>query len=1146
MPLIDEEYLRRLAMARVNQGLLPAVPDYGAMQDQLVGDLGVNVTRKKRDDSNMLEFWPQGETGSADYQRPEDLPLGQPGLEIGDQAQPKDVVGDLASHYLAQNDPNMTGYYREFERSLTPDQHARLQEQYRWAQQNEGEQRSYPDWYEAVGLPAYFRGYAFKQWPDEFNAKAYTPDQRSEMDRMLGYLGSGQASAMDQPPSVINQDNLDQMAANGINVGLLPASRLARDITASPGANVAPADGSPTAEASPGLFDMANKFAGIRDPQLSAKSDTGATKWQDRVNALFANVPTTPTQMREAMGGATGNPVVDFGAPFAAYTAQGIAGQGAQLADTAEEARRGFDVSHPGTALLNAITLPLVGKSPRAGNVAQELDTLAAEGQAAKPFFSKLYETINKFPDKMKAQGGQLLGQLRNAGVRDDELKWTGFEDWAKRQDKAISKTEALDYLEQNLFQIEESVNETRPNRYGSTPLQNSILTAPIPEAGAWESAEGARLHNDRFMRHVEKESGLPPDDPYLKAFKMLGEKYQEGSSPMERFNVGAWHRDLAQTQARSERAGIENEMAAREGVELPSYESDRYARDDALYPLRQRHPDLAAKLDQIGEDASALRYWDHDRRIPMVGNTKWNHENYSQYNLGGEYADPGSYKEMKVKLRMPLDRPLQPGNFTNEASRTHWGPEENILFHVRFDSRTDPKTGRKLLFVHELQSDWAQAARRVRKERIAKLMRTHPDKTEAWAEEQVPENVAFHDPEVIGAIKAKQDAAKAKLDKFMAENGLTNEWQLGDKRNEIDRDLRALQYRMEDRSYQLNYHQEFKDTDPRTMANVFAADRQRLAKLVDDKQRIDKLYKQFNELNHEHYAAQRDLATAANEGMPLAPYVDKTDKWVDLAMKRMLHYAVQHGYDDIGWTPGIVQTYRNAKRAAVTKFVWNGHTGELIGIGPGGQTLISHYAFPDNIRKYVPAEVATQLRSQLHRHIERPTVEVEQPVVVGERSGEFYDSTIFNQIKPLAKKYGSRPHPFGTHKIKIADKDRLMQYLSSLKGYARSEAEREKITALMKHPTLEGIEKLYGGKIPYAIGKHGFNETNIGWENITKRKSANNDQSIYQPIMSLPITPEMKTKLRITGWPLSLAGGLGLEEFLRQQGIYGEDDGRS
>jgi hypothetical protein len=224
MPLIDPNYLRMAAMGRVNQGLLPAVgdEDYAAMLERLQKERAFNITRKDRPGTtNMLETWPAGEEGTPDYARPEDLPLDQTGIEVNSsQVQPKDIVGDLASHDMAQNDPNMTGYYREFERSLTPEQHARLRDQYQWAQQNEGEQRPYEDWYQASGLPAYFRGGAFKQWdnPDQY----YTPEQTHEQGRMLQYLQTGKPPEAESS-GLIDQGGLDQGARDSVNVGMLPA-----------------------------------------------------------------------------------------------------------------------------------------------------------------------------------------------------------------------------------------------------------------------------------------------------------------------------------------------------------------------------------------------------------------------------------------------------------------------------------------------------------------------------------------------------------------------------------------------------------------------------------------------------------------------------------------------------------------------------------------------------------------------------------------------------------------------------------------------------------------------------------------------------------------------------------------------------------
>ena len=41
---------------------------------------------------------------------------------------------------------------------------------------------------------------------------------------------------------------------------------------------------------------------------------------------------------------------------------------------------------------------------------------------------------------------------------------------------------------------------------------------------------------------------------------------------------------------------------------------------------------------------------------------------------------------------------------------------------------------------------------------------------------------------------------------------------------------------------------------------------------------------------------------------MPRGPYVQDTDKWTALAIKRLLRVAVEEGYDSIAFSPGSIQ----------------------------------------------------------------------------------------------------------------------------------------------------------------------------------------------------------------------------------------------
>lgn len=127
-----------------------------------------------------IEFYGKGERDSFNPSRP--------AIELfGTKATARGVAGDIVSHYLARGvDPTLTKFYNDFRHTLTVAQHKQLLEQYAWAKAHEGERRSYQKWARTSGIPAYFRGYAFGQWPDA--QRYYTKAQLGRFDEMVRYL----------------------------------------------------------------------------------------------------------------------------------------------------------------------------------------------------------------------------------------------------------------------------------------------------------------------------------------------------------------------------------------------------------------------------------------------------------------------------------------------------------------------------------------------------------------------------------------------------------------------------------------------------------------------------------------------------------------------------------------------------------------------------------------------------------------------------------------------------------------------------------------------------------------------------------------------------------------------------------------------
>jgi hypothetical protein len=129
----------------------------------------------------FLEFYSPEETGSPEYPRPQNIPLGRVGVQVFD---PKTYV----SHYGVENDPYLSERYQQFQQSFTPEQQQRLQEQYAYYQQHPEykESRPYEEWLKASGMPGYFRGYTFNQWDDAKDM--YTPEQLKTLDAVRSYL----------------------------------------------------------------------------------------------------------------------------------------------------------------------------------------------------------------------------------------------------------------------------------------------------------------------------------------------------------------------------------------------------------------------------------------------------------------------------------------------------------------------------------------------------------------------------------------------------------------------------------------------------------------------------------------------------------------------------------------------------------------------------------------------------------------------------------------------------------------------------------------------------------------------------------------------------------------------------------------------
>ncbi len=109
---------------------------------------------------------------------------------------------------------------------------------------------------------------------------------------------------------------------------------------------------------------------------------------------------------------------------------------------------------------------------------AHELDDVVA--QSSEPFYSRLERTISeRMPNRASAQQIRAIITNPQAGVKADEIKWTGFDDFLNENEgHSLTKKDVNDYLALNNVQVREIMKGARAG-------ENAIIFQQINEIDA-------------------------------------------------------------------------------------------------------------------------------------------------------------------------------------------------------------------------------------------------------------------------------------------------------------------------------------------------------------------------------------------------------------------------------------------------------------------------------------------------------------------------------------------------------------------------------------------------------------------------------------------------------------------------------------
>ena len=111
--------------------------------------------------------------------------------------------------------------------------------------------------------------------------------------------------------------------------------------------------------------------------------------------------------------------------------------------------------------------------------------------ELAPPFYSKAARiAFDKLPSS--GSGQSILATLKNAGVKDDEIKWIGLDDFLKGRIK-VSKADVLGYITKNMVQVREVSHggTGEPVFRKGFPTREAMFTEVMRDDMLWNERQG-------------------------------------------------------------------------------------------------------------------------------------------------------------------------------------------------------------------------------------------------------------------------------------------------------------------------------------------------------------------------------------------------------------------------------------------------------------------------------------------------------------------------------------------------------------------------------------------------------------------------------------------------------------------------------
>jgi hypothetical protein len=702
------------------------------------------------------------------------------------------------------------------------------------------------------------------------------------------------------------------------------------------------------------------KFA-KENPELVTKENIkGTPRWTvdlDKVRENAANAPEFNGEERRGTNRAA--------LPTANEVEQGLK-TGQPVSTIADQTVGAQDTINRGVAQELAREGPKPPKARAASAPTQSVGAASINDLNTKedvpPFYSKAEQIIGEKVSN-NASGDQIKNVLKNAGVKDDEMKWSGLDDYLSGKTK-VSKADLQQYIAEHKLSVQD-VDLGKEQRYNLTPNEEETTHAGEPMFDVKDPQNGlTRFTGTEHAAHdymSELGQGL------------TGDEHAE-LQQLQKTNAEI---DAEHTKQTSEQIKNLREARAEHGYTSPEAKAAEDAIDDSKLARAEEQAKVIARIGDLQEKSNrgaVTRQTQYGNSTGLGGgNGDWTvpgpKRNYQEKlltlpnsevavtperkaytdfhdSLMRKYgvnpqdfnpdvaARPEGYQEridaaqakltpeerqQGLELRSKANYAEADARKTTEENGAYIAPhfqrsepQPNIVAHMRFSDR-DAVNGKKTLFLEEAQSDWHSAGRHEGYQGDAKAIDA-ANKRIAAAEAERTQHVQ--------SVMDRVNDLRSKLtDQEKIDNNITGK---------VDHDPASRSI-------------------PYTLRDAMTTDE--LAK-----------YKELQDNVSQEENVKRGLKAG---GVPDAPF---KQNWHELAMKRMLRHAAENGYEQMAWTTGKQQADLYGLEHHFSRLEYDPESGHLEGYDPQGQRVLQEKVKPDakSLAEYMGPELAKKMADKI------------------------------------------------------------------------------------------------------------------------------------------------------------------------------------